>query len=149
MFTNIPEERIDRVLKELHLFDKIESLPNQMKTYLTQIYDDNGVELSGGQNQKLAIARALVRNAPIYILDEPTAALDPRAESEIFDEFNSMVNGKTAIYISHRLSNCRCSDEIIVLEQGKLIEHGTHRELLEKNGKYAELFNMQAQYYFD
>ncbi|MCR4678588.1 MAG: ABC transporter ATP-binding protein/permease [Lachnospiraceae bacterium] len=144
------EESVDRekaLLGEVGLLNKVESLKHGLDTYLFRIYDDEGVELSGGQNQKLAIARAIYKDAPIVIMDEPTAALDPRAESEIFADFGRMVNGKTAIYISHRMSNCLISDHIVVLDKGNLIEYGTHKELMEKGGRYNELFNMQAKYY--
>lgn len=147
MFKNVPKQQLKKILNELKLTSKIKKLPSGINTFMYKIYDENGIELSGGQNQKIAIARALVKNAPIYILDEPTAALDPRAENEIFNDFDNMVKGKTAVYISHRLSSCIYSDNIIVLENGNLIEQGTHNQLISQNGRYAELFNMQAKYY--
>ncbi len=112
-----------------------------------RIFDEAGVELSGGQTQKLALARALYKDAPIMILDEPTSALDPRAEYELYQSFNNYVQDKIAIYISHRLSSCKFSDRVFVFKHGQLVEQGTHLNLLEDDGLYAELFNMQAQAY--
>ncbi|MCM1342616.1 MAG: ABC transporter ATP-binding protein/permease [Lachnospiraceae bacterium] len=111
------------------------------------VYVEEGVELSGGEEQKIAIARSMYRDAPFIILDEPTAALDPVSEHEVYTHFNDIVTDCTAIYISHRLSSCRFCDEIAVFHQGNVIEQGTHEELLEKGGKYSELWNAQAQYY--
>ncbi len=106
------------------------------------------MEVSGGEAQKIALARALYRDAPIIILDEPTAALDPIAEFEIYSKFNEIVGTKTAFYISHRLSSCRFCDRIAVFHEGKIIQRGSHEELLkEKEGKYSELWNAQAGYY--
>ncbi len=122
-------------------------LPNKENTYLYKDLDENGVEISGGEAQKLALARALYKDAPIVILDEPTAALDPIAEHEIYSRFNSFVENKTAIYISHRLSSCAFCNHIAVFDDAKLIEFGTHQTLINNNGKYAELWNAQAQYY--
>lgn len=140
-------KHIMNILEKLNIKDRIESLENGLDTYLYRIFDENGVELSGGQNQKIAIARAIYKNAGIFVLDEPTAALDPRAEHEIFNDFNNMVQGKTAIYISHRLSASLLADRIIVLKNGLIAEEGKHKDLIDRNGLYAELFNLQAQYY--
>ncbi|GHT99798.1 hypothetical protein FACS1894142_7730 [Spirochaetia bacterium] len=120
-----------------------------MDTYLYKLYEEDGVELSGGESQKLAIARALYKDAPVVVLDEPTAALDPRAEFEIYSKFFEMVKGKTSVFISHRLSSTRFSDRIIVLKSGGIVENGTHAELMAKQGYYAELYNMQAQFYVE
>ena len=106
-----------------------------------------GVEISGGEAQKIAIARAIYKDAPFIILDEPTAALDPIAEAEIYARFGRIVTDKTAVYISHRLSSCRFCDEILVFEEGRVVEKGTHDELVIAAGKYAELWHAQAQYY--
>jgi len=106
------------------------------------------VEVSGGEAQKIALARALYKDAPFMILDEPTAALDPIAEAEVYAKFNEITKNKTAVYISHRLSSCRFCDEIAVLDQGKMVQKGDHQSLVEeKDGKYFELWNAQAQYY--
>jgi len=116
---------------------------------LYYVYDENGIELSGGEGQKLATARALYKNSDIIILDEPIAALDPRAEFEILSNFHKIINNKTAIYISHRLSSCRFSDCIAVFHHGEIVEYGNHTSLIEKKGLYFELYNMQAQFYTD
>ena len=115
---------------------------------LFKAFDENGVEPSGGEQQKIAIARALHKSSPVVILDEPTAALDPVAEYEIYRQFDTLVGGKTAVYISHRLSSCRFCDKIAVFSGGRIAEYGTHDELVDKNnGIYAEMFAAQAQYY--
>jgi ATP-binding cassette subfamily B protein len=108
---------------------------------------NQGVELSGGEWQKIALARAYMRDAQLMILDEPTAALDARAEYEVFQRFSELTKDKTAVLISHRFSTVRMADRILVLERGELLEEGSHRELLDKNGRYAELFNLQAMGY--
>ncbi len=118
------------------------------ETYLYKNFDESGVEISGGEAQKIALARALYKDAPFIVLDEPTAALDPVAEYEIYSTFNQIVGEKTAIYISHRLSSCRFCDDIAVFDKGRLVQRGSHDALLtDPNGKYCELWNAQAQYY--
>ena len=113
-----------------------------------QALRETGVEISGGEAQKLALARALYKNAPFIVLDEPTAALDPIAEYEIYSKFNRLVGDKTAIYISHRLSSCRFCKHIAVFQQGELVQLGTHEELIrDPSSAYYELWNAQAQYY--
>jgi len=143
----------DRAHKCLSLagFDaRLETMSAGLDTYLYKNFDEAGVEPSGGEEQKIALARALYKNAPFIILDEPTAALDPIAEYEIYTRFNAIVGDKTAVYISHRLSSCRFCDEIIVFHEGSAIQRGTHDELLvDIKGKYHELWNAQAQYYTD
>nr|WP_304717949.1 ATP-binding cassette domain-containing protein [uncultured Acetatifactor sp.] len=110
-------------------------------------YDEGGVAFSGVERQKLAIARAIYKDAPFVIMDEPTAALDPKAETEVFEGFDGMVGHKTAIYISHRLASCRFCEDILVFDRGKVVQHGTHEELEKQEGLYRELWNAQAQYY--
>ncbi len=149
MFHEKDDEKIMQIIKKLGLNVKIDDMENKLDTYITTVFDEKGIELSGGQNQKIAIARAVVKDAPIYILDEPTAALDPRAEQEIFEDFNSIIQGRTTVYISHRLSSCLFSDHIAVFEKGSMVEYGNHKELIEKEGLYAELFRMQAKYYVE
>lgn len=105
------------------------------------------MELSGGQVQRLMLARALYKDTPILILDEPTAALDPIAENDIYMKYNEMTQGSTSLFISHRLASTRFCDRILFLEDGNIVEEGTHEELLNKNGKYAKLFHVQSQYY--
>lgn len=128
--------------------DRLERMAQGMDTCLYRDLDPEGVEVSGGEAQKLAIARALYKSAPFIILDEPTSALDPVAEMEIYQKFDQIAGDKTAVYISHRLSSCRFCDETAVFHQGRLVQLGSHDELLaEESGKYAELWNAQAQYY--
>ena len=122
-------------------------LPQKENTYLVKSTRKEAVDLSGGQNQRLMLARVLYRDAPILILDEPTAALDPIAESEIYEHYNKMTQNKTSIFISHRLASTRFCDRIILIEDGKIIEEGTHESLMAKGGKYAEMFNIQSTYY--
>ncbi|QSX07219.1 ABC transporter ATP-binding protein [Sedimentibacter sp. zth1] len=127
--------------------NRVEKMPLKEKTPLFK-YDDGGIELSGGEAQKIAIARALYKDAPFVILDEPTAALDPISEYEIYSKFDELVEDKTSIYISHRMSSCRFCDDIIVFDRGKIIQRGSHDKLLtNENGLYAHLWNAQAKYY--
>lgn len=134
-------------LEEIDLKKFIETLPKGLETYLGKEFDNSGVQLSGGQAQKVAMARALYKDAPVMILDEPTAALDPIAEFEIYQKFDQIVQDKTAFYISHRLSSSRFSDEILVFDEGKVVQQGTHDDLVTVSGKYQDLWNAQAQYY--
>ena len=142
------EKRVWQALKTAGLDKKTESLPNQLKHYIYKNVDVEGTELSGGEEQKLAIARAFYKDAPFIIFDEPTAALDPVAEAEIYTKFNQIVGNKAAVFISHRLSSCRFCERIFVFDQGEIVQRGAHDELLQNsNGKYFELWNAQAQYY--
>lgn len=142
------DEEVNRVLRLSGFYDDAKKLEQGLDTMLYKTFDKQGTELSGGQRQKTAISRALYRNAPIVILDEPTAALDPVAEAEIYEKFHGLVENKTAVYISHRLSSCRFCDRIAVFEDGTIREYGTHEELVKKeNGIYAEMFAAQAGYY--
>ncbi|MDE6606504.1 MAG: ABC transporter ATP-binding protein/permease, partial [Lachnospiraceae bacterium] len=118
-----------------------------LKSYMTKTIMKNGVELSGGQQQRFLLARALYKDAPLLILDEPTAALDPIAESEVYDNYNTYSQGKTAIFISHRLASTKFSDRIVMLENGEIIEMGTHEELMKTGRAYAEMFEVQSSYY--
>ena len=132
------------------LYEDAMKLENKFDTTIFKSYDENGTELSGGQQQKTAICRALYRDSPIVILDEPTAALDPVAEYEIYKHFNELVGGKTAIYISHRLSSCKFCDEIAVFADDTIKEYGTHEELVKiESGIYSEMYNAQAKYYVE
>lgn len=119
------------------------------ETYLYKNFDDEGVNISGGEGQKIAIARALYKDAPFIILDEPTAALDPIAEAEIYSKFDSLVKNKTSLYISHRLSSCKFCSHIAVFDEGRIVQEGSHEELLKEEGLYNKLWNAQAQYYQD
>ena len=127
----------------------IERLPHGYNTPLMRVFEPSGVELSIGQWQKLAIARAFYSTSDILILDEPTASLDPIAEQEIFNQFDQLRRDKTTIFVSHRLSSATVASKIIVLEYGELVEEGTHRELMDKKGKYYELFSTQARRYVE
>jgi ATP-binding cassette subfamily B protein len=129
------------------LADKlVQKLPDKYDQMLGRRFK-KGIELSGGEWQKVALARAYMRDAQLLILDEPTAALDARAEYEVFQRFSELTKGKSAVLISHRFSTVRMADRILVLEKGELVEIGSHEELLEKNGRYAELFHLQAMGY--
>ncbi|WP_054741502.1 ABC transporter ATP-binding protein [Cellulosilyticum ruminicola] len=145
---NIKDKEIEDIIKQVNLQDKINELPYGLETSIFKYYDEQGFEPSGGEQQKLAIARAIYKNAPIVILDEPTAALDPLAEQDIYLKFNELAYQKTAIFISHRLASCKFCDKIAVFADGKIVEYGTHYDLIKKeNGIYSELFNTQAKYY--
>lgn len=142
------DERFEKVIAQAGLTDTIAGLKYGADTYIQKSFDNEGCELSGGQQQKLAIARALYKDAPVVILDEPTAALDPIAEYEIYRQFNTLVGGRTAIYISHRLSSCQFCDIIYVFVDGEIRERGTHEQLAGlAGGHYAKMFEAQAQYY--
>ena len=122
-------------------------LPNKEDTYLVKSTRTEAVDLSGGQQQRLMLARVLYKDAPVLILDEPTAALDPIAESEIYEHYNEMTKNKTSIFISHRLASTRFCDRIILLDDGKIIEEGSHDELMKFGGQYKQMFDVQSQYY--
>lgn len=144
--TEIDEAALQSSLAKVGLTDHVQQLPQGVRT---RLYNNNGsgVDLSGGEAQRTAIARALYKDAPFVILDEPTAALDPIAEAEIYEQFSQMTAGKTAVYISHRMSSCKFCDRIIVLDHGRIAEDGTHNTLLANHGIYANLYETQAQYY--
>ena len=141
-------DRVKKALIDAGFGDRLASLEKGLDTFVYKNLTEDGVDVSGGEAQKIAIARALYKDAPFIILDEPTAALDPIAEAEIYSKFNDIAGDKTAIYISHRLSSCKFCDEIAVFHEGKVIQQGTHAELVaDENGKYYELWTAQAQYY--
>lgn len=141
-------DRVIQALTDAGFGDRLTELPDGLETMLYKDFGENGVDISGGEAQKIAIARALYKDAPFIILDEPTAALDPVAEAEIYSKFNDIAGDKTAIYISHRLSSCKFCDEIAVFHEGSVIQQGTHAELVaDETGKYYELWHAQAQYY--
>lgn len=143
---DVDSARVKKVIDQVGLTELVNSLPDKEHTLL---YHENGdgVALSGGEAQKLAIARALYKDAPFVILDEPTAALDPIAEAEIYENFDTLVGDKTAIYISHRMSSCKFCDRIVVINNGRIEEEGSHNSLMDKNGLYAKMYNTQANYY--
>ena len=141
-------ERAKKALLDAGFGERLAAMEKGLDTTLYKELTEDGVELSGGEAQKIAIARALYKDAPFIILDEPTAALDPIAEAEIYSKFNAIAGDRTSIFISHRLSSCKFCDEIAVFHEGAVIQQGSHTELLaDSSGKYCELWNAQAQYY--
>lgn len=140
-------ERAEECLVKAGFGARLSELPKGLDTCLYREFEDDGVEISGGEAQKIALARVLYQDAPFIVLDEPTAALDPEAEAEIYTRFNDIVEDKTAVYISHRLSSCRFCDEIAVFDQGRVVQQGTHDGLVGAEGKYKSLWDAQAQYY--
>ncbi len=142
------EERVKACLQQAGFGESFKKMPSGTETYLYKGFHKNGVEISGGEAQKIALARALYKDAPFMILDEPTAALDPISEYEIYVKFNEIVQDKTTINISHRLASCRFCDKIAVFDEGQIVQIGSHHSLLaDQSGKYYELWNAQAQYY--
>jgi len=152
--TCIPSNKVDSkrmwdAIEDAGLKEKILSLEKKEKTYITKIFDKSGIRLSGGETQKMMLARSLYKNAPLLILDEPTASLDPIAEEEMYLKYKELVKDSTSIFISHRLSSTKFCDRIILLDHGKIIEEGTHQELIDLSGEYKSIFEIQAQYYKD
>lgn len=129
--------------------ERLTELTRGVDTEVLKVIHDDGVDFSGGEKQKLALARALYKNAPVVVLDEPTAALDALAEYKLYQDFDKLIGGKTAVYISHRLSSTRFCDNVAMFADGEMVEYGTHQSLLEQNGAYAEMFRVQAQYYME
>lgn len=146
---NTDKARAEECLNAAGFGDKLSELPKGVDTEILKIIHDDGVDLSGGEKQKLALARALYKNAPVVVLDEPTAALDAIAESKLYNDFDKLIGGSTAVYISHRLSSTQFCQNVAMFKDGELCEYGTHESLMEKNGAYAEMFRLQAQYYVD
>lgn len=140
-------EKVVDCVNRSGLGDRLPAMPDGIHTCLYKDFDEKGVEISGGEAQKLTLARAIYKGSPFVILDEPTAALDPVAENEIYVKFNEMVGTRTAIYISHRLSSCCFCDDIMVLDKGRLIERGTHEELVKRDGIYSQMWQAQSAYY--
>jgi len=147
--TEYDAELVESCVRRAGLSERLDSMENGIETCLYKDFDDKGVEISGGEMQKLCLARAIYKGSPFIVLDEPTAALDPISEHDIYTKFNGIVGTRTAIYISHRLSSCRFCDEITVMENGRIAERGSHDELLSKGGVYTELWTAQAEYYKD
>ncbi|MBO5485266.1 MAG: ABC transporter ATP-binding protein [Lachnospiraceae bacterium] len=143
---NINRSLMKRCIDQAGLTEKIDSLPKDVETHIGRVFED-GIDLSGGELQRLMLARALYKNAPIIVLDEPTSALDPIAESEIYNKYSELTDGRMAIYISHRLASTRFCDRIILIAEGGIDEEGTHDELIARNGHYADLFEIQSRYY--
>lgn len=147
--TEYDAERVTDCVIRSGLGDRLKTMENGIETCLYKDFDENGVEISGGEAQKLCLARAIYKGSPFIVLDEPTAALDPISEYDIYTKFNGIVGTRTAIYISHRLSSCRFCDEITVMDNGRIAERGSHDELLGNGGVYKELWTAQAEYYKD
>lgn len=149
---SVPEtdvQRAEECLRLAGLEDKLDELEKGVNSEILKIIYDDGIDLSGGEKQKLALARALYKNAPTVVLDEPTSALDALAEYKLYQDFDKLIGEKTAVYISHRLSSTRFCDNVAMFKDGEIIETGTHESLLQENGEYAEMFRVQAQYYVE
>ena len=146
MGTPETDQKMRQIAKKLDLQEEIESLPKQYDTQLGRLTPES-VDLSGGQWQRLAMARSLMSTAPIQILDEPTAALDPISESRLYEQFGEISQGRTTIFISHRLGSTRLADEIFVLKDGGVLEAGTHQELMTQQGLYAKMYESQRSWY--
>lgn len=146
---NIDMDAVRSCAAKAGLCEKIESLPEKYDTKLVRDVYEEAIALSGGETQRLMLARALYKNAPILVLDEPTAALDPIAEADMYNKYNAMAEGRSSIYISHRLASTRFCDRIILLDGSVIAEEGTHDELMALGGKYKEFFDVQSQYYRD
>lgn len=144
---NTDMDKVRKVLEQSGLKSKIESYDKDAHSNLLKIFDKEGIDLSGGEKQRLAMARAMYKGGQVIILDEPTAALDALAEDKMYREFDKMIQGKTAIFISHRLGSTRFCDKIAMFDGGEIVEEGTHEELIAKNGKYAYMYEVQSQYY--
>lgn len=143
------KNKAEKCVREAGLGDKMDKLEKGIDTELLKVLYDDGVDLSGGEKQKLALARALYKGSDVIVLDEPTAALDALAEYRLYKSFNGLVGNRTAVYISHRLSSTRFCDRVAMFKDGEMTETGTHEELMAKNGDYAEMFRVQAQYYVE
>ncbi len=142
------EKRLEQCLRQSGFGSNIQKLPAGLETMMVKNVNENAYELSGGELQKLLLARVLYKKAPLMVLDEPMAALDPLAEAEVYRKFNQITQNKTAVYISHRLSSCRFCDDIVVLHQGRVVQQGSHDALVsQKEGLYFKLWQAQAQYY--
>ncbi|MDY5341322.1 MAG: ABC transporter ATP-binding protein [Candidatus Faecousia sp.] len=143
----VDRERAERCLRAAGLGEKLDALPHGMDTHLDKQVNPDGIELSGGEAQKLMMARALYKDAPVLVLDEPTAALDPIAENEVYEQYRRMAAGKTSLFISHRLASTRFCDRIVLLRDGGIAEEGTHETLLAAGGEYARLYEIQSCWY--
>lgn len=154
MYLCSPEDNTDKQKAEQcviasGLEEKLKELDKGIDTEMLKVIYDDGTDLSGGEKQKLALARALYKNAPVVVLDEPTAALDALAESKLYGDFDKFIGNKTAVYISHRLSSTQFCDKVAMFKDGSIIEYGTHSELMKMGGEYSNMFSVQAQYYID
>ena len=144
---DVDRTKLHDCLEKAGLLEKVNTLTKKEETYITQTLDENGIVLSGGETQKLLLAKAMYKDGPMLILDEPTSALDPIAESRIYEEYNHMASSKTAVFISHRLASTKFCDRILFLDGGKIVEEGSHDQLMNNGGKYREIFDIQSHYY--
>ena len=144
---DVDRTKLHDCLEKAGLLEKVNTLGKKEETYITQTLDENGVVLSGGETQKLLLAKAMYKDGPMLILDEPTSALDPIAESRIYEEYNQLADKKTAVFISHRLASTKFCDRILFLDGGKIVEEGSHAQLMNNGGKYREIFDIQSHYY--
>lgn len=144
---DVDHTKLHDCLEKAGLLEKVNTLGKKEETYITQTLDENGVVLSGGETQKLLLAKAMYKDGPMLILDEPTSALDPIAESRIYEEYNQLADKKTAVFISHRLASTKFCDRILFLDGGKIVEEGSHDQLMNNGGKYREIFDIQSHYY--
>lgn len=140
-------EKVKSTLEKTGMMERVNNMENNIDTIIYQRSKEDGVEISGGEAQKLAISRALYKDSPIVILDEPTASLDPKSEAEVYDRFSELVKNKTALFISHRMSSCKFCDDIIVMDKGEIVEYGNHEILMSNDGLYNQMWNAQAKYY--
>lgn len=143
------KKQVHENLEQAGLKEKVESLPAGVETQVLKVIYDDGVDFSGGEKQKLALARALYKKSPVVVLDEPTAALDALAESKLYKDFDALIGGKTSVYISHRLSSTQFCNNVAMFKDGKMVEYGTHNSLMQLNGEYAQMFRIQSQYYVE
>lgn len=143
----VDPEAAGNCLLQAGLWDKIQELPNGIKSTYSRVIQDDGIEFSGGELQKLLLARALYKNAPVMVLDEPTAALDPISESRLYETYHKVMENHSTVFISHRLASTRFCSRILLMDGGRIAEEGTHEQLLSQKGKYYELFETQAKYY--
>ena len=141
------DEKITQLMDAMKLTKRLSQLPSGISTNLTTEYESEGTELSGGELQKIAIMRAFYKDTPILVLDEPTSALSPKSECELYQEINEMAAGKTVFFISHRMASCRMCDEILVFDGGSIVESGTHEALMQRDGLYRQMFSAQASLY--
>ncbi len=143
----VDKKRAEKAIKQAGLAEKFKEKNISLENYMTKVFIKDGIELSGGEMQRFILARAIYKDAPVLVLDEPTAALDPIAESEIYNKYAEISMEKSSIFISHRLASTSFSDRILLLKDGSILESGTHQELIEKGGEYANMFQIQASYY--
>lgn len=140
-------ELAQNILEQMGLEKTISKLPDGINSYLTQRYSEKGVELSGGENQKISIARSLCKDAKIIILDEPTSALSPQSEYDIYARFNTIIKNKTVLFISHRMASCTLCDRVLVFDNKKIVLDGSHKNLIKEDNLYSQMFKKQSSLY--